>query len=166
MCLVQNSRKVQWRWCWSHANMMQFVSSVGVLLLAISVPLQKPLKWCWSVKIIMLKKACKYNKLVFSTELNFCNNQKSNGKIPLTFFFLGKQEDANFWVIPTKMHHPIILQVSIHSNPSNSSGEILRYSSLGQSCNRSSSSMCSSNWSYQRTFSYRNRFCGRFYISS
>ncbi len=39
--------------------------------------------------LILLNKMCKYHTLLFATELIFCNNPKSNGKI---------QGDATFWV--------------------------------------------------------------------
>ena len=42
-------------------------------------------KWSSFVKIILLNKTCRDHEHLFATELIFCENPKSVGKIPLGF---------------------------------------------------------------------------------
>lgn len=59
-----------------------------------SLHFPKSQKLCSSVEITSLHETSQYHKLVFATALDFCNNGKSNGKLPKAFCG-GKQGDAN-----------------------------------------------------------------------
>lgn len=59
-----------------------------------SLHFPKSQKLCSSMEITSLHETSQYHKLVFATALDFCNNGKSNGKLPKAFCG-GKQGDAN-----------------------------------------------------------------------
>lgn len=59
-------------------NLSCLMPKNSFLLLVIIIRLQMRLKWCSLVTIILLNKLCKFHKLLYHTELNFCNNPKSS----------------------------------------------------------------------------------------